>query len=379
MLKFILPLTLLACLECSAVEPAVMPAADDGVRVSVLGYHDLSENLPETAMRLRTAKFRTQMQSIRDLGIKVITMEQFTAWKKFGTPIPNRSIVITFDDGWKSVYTEAFPILKELGFPYTLFLYKDYVDGGGKALTTAMIQEMRAAGGLTIGSHSVTHPYPLTVKNFRKKGADAYDGFLRKEMGESKYFLESKFPWKINTYAYPGGFYTEEMLTLGSEFGYDFMFTVLPGKVKRSSPNETLPRNIILGNYDKLFEIATTFRDGPVAGTTEAGVAQVTPYPVSPAAGAVINSRLPEILVDLTQVPNLDAKTLTMKIGGLGEVPATFTPTTKKFSWTVNRALRQPACQVVVSWKDATGKAVDPPLRWSFQLDLDSAYLPDGD
>jgi peptidoglycan/xylan/chitin deacetylase (PgdA/CDA1 family) len=388
MLKFALLLTLLSCLHSTAVEPPAVaapaavpatevPLADDGIRVSVLGYHDLSENLPETAMRIRTAKFRKQMQAIRELGLKVITIEQFTAWKKNGTPIPNRCMLITFDDGWKSVYTEAFPVLRELGFPYTIFLYKDYVDGGGRALTTQMIQEMKAAGGLSIGSHSVTHPYPLTVKNSRKKGPNVFDAFLRKEMGESKYFLESKFPLKINSYAYPGGFFTEEMFKLGNEFGYDFMFTVVPGKVKRSLSNETLPRNIILGNYDKLFEIATTFREGPSATAAASGAPQVTPYPVTPAAGAVINSRLPEISADLSKVPNLDPKTLSMKIGGFGEVPAIFTATTKKFSWTVNRRLRQPTCQVIVSWKDTAGKPVELPLRWSFQLDLDSAYLPD--
>ncbi len=388
MLNFFLPFIVMTCSCAWALEPLAVavtapvptkdaPLSDDGVRISVLGYHDLSENLPETAMRIRTSKFRKQMQAIRQLGIKVITMEQFTAWKKNGTPIPSRAILITFDDGWKSVYTEAFPILKELGFPYTIFLYKDYVDGGGRALTTQMIQEMKAAGGLSVGSHSVTHPYPLTVKNSRKKGPNIYDAFLRKEMGESKYFLESKFPLKINSYAYPGGFFTEEMLKLGNEFGYDFMFTVVPGKVKRSLPNETLPRNIILGNYDKLFEIATTFREGPSATAAASGAPQVTPYPVTPAAGAVINSRLPEISADLSKVPNLDPKTLSMKIAGFGEVPAVFTATTKKFSWSVNRRLRQPTCQVIVSWKDTAGKPVELPLRWSFQLDLDSAYLPD--
>ncbi|MES2438651.1 MAG: polysaccharide deacetylase family protein [Verrucomicrobiota bacterium] len=395
MTKFALFFTFFASFSAWAQEspeppqpPVVAPAAedalipDDGIRVSIIGYHDLGENLPETAMRIRTSKFRKQMETIRQLGIKVITMEEFTAWKKGEKTIPDKSILITFDDGWKSVYTDAFPILKEFGFPYTVFLYKNYVDGGGKALTSAMIQEMMKAGGLSIGSHSVSHPYPLTVKNYRKKGGNAYDAYLRKEMGESKYFLESKFPVKINTYAYPGGFYTEEMLKLGTEFGYDHLFTVLPGKIKRSLPNETLPRYIILGNYDKIFEIATTFREGQSASeptaATDAPV-QKTPFPVIPDAGAIINSRLPEISADLSTVENLDPKTLSMKVSGLGEVPATFAADTRKFSWTVNRRLRQPSCQVSITWKDLTGKAPETPLRWSFKIDLESAYLPDGE
>ena len=386
--KSILLLAAFSCLAAVAQEPPVAspvidsPIPDGGIRVSILGYHDVGENLPETAMRIRTSKFRKQMEAIRQLGIKVISMEEFIAWKKNGTPIPQKSILITFDDGWKSTYTDAFPILREFGFPYTVFLYKNYVDGGGRALTTAMIEEMKAAGGLTIGSHSVSHPYPLTVKNFRKKGANVFDAYLRKEMGESKYFLESKFKMKVATYAYPGGFHTEEMLKLGGEFGYDSMFTVIPGKIKRSLPNEILPRYIILGNYDPIFEIATSFRDGQSpadAGTSPSNIIQTTPYPVVPEAGAIINSRLPEISADLSKVVDLNPKTLSMKIAGFGEVPATFATETRKFSWTVNRRLRQPTCQVIVTWKDAAGKTVETPLRWSFKIDLEAAYLPDSE
>ncbi len=354
---------------------------DDGIRVSILGYHELAEGTPETAMRIHTSKFRKQMETIRQLGLKVITMDEFTAWKDQGKEIPKKCVLLTFDDGWKSVYTDAYPILKEFGYPFTLYLYKNYIDGGGKALTTEMIREMLAHGA-TLGSHSVSHPYPITVKSYRKKGTTAYDAYLRKEMGESKRFIESKFPINVTSYAYPGGFFTEEMTQLGQEFGYKHLFTVLPGKIKRSLPNETLPRYIVLGNYDKIFELATTFREGQGNAEPEgelSGLAQKTPYPVSPEAGAIINSRLPQISADLSTLENFDPASLSMKVSGFGEVPATFTAETKKLSWLVNRRLRQPTCQVQISWKDSTGKAVENPLRWSFQLDRDAAYLPDGE
>ena len=369
--------------EAPVIPPVPETAEPDtGVRVSVLGYHDFSETQPETAMRIRTSKFRKQMETIRQLGITVISLEEFSAWKRGEKEIPAKSILITLDDGWKSVYTDAFPILKEFGYPYTLFLYKNYVDGGGKALTTPMIKEMIKAGA-TIGSHSISHPYPITVKSFRKKGPDAYDAYLRKEMGESKRFLESKFAVKITTYSYPGGFFTEEMLPLTKEFGYTHGFTVQPGKVKQSMPDEILPRYMILGNYDKIFEFATTFRESQnPAATPEgtiAGMIQTTPHPVSPEPGAIINSRLPEISADLSKLENFDPKSLVMKVSGFGEVPAVFAEDSKKLSWQVNRRLRQPTCQVSISWKDAAGKPAETPLRWSFQIDREAAYLPEGD
>ena len=153
-----------------AAEPLrALDVPDDGVRVAVLGYHDFSETERETAMRIRTSKFRKQMEAIRQLGLPVIPMADFIAWKEGTKEIPAKAVVITIDDGWISTYTQAYPILKEFGYPFTIYLYKNYVDGGGKALTTAMIKEMMKHGA-TIGSHSVTHPFPQAVKASRKRG-----------------------------------------------------------------------------------------------------------------------------------------------------------------------------------------------------------------
>ncbi len=359
-----------------AAPPSTIP--DDGSRVAVLGYHDFSETAKETAMRIHTSKFRKQMETIRQLGIPVISLQDFLAWKRGEKSIPEKSILLTFDDGWKSVYTDAFPILKEFGYPFTLYLYKEYIDSGGRSLSSPMVQEMIKSGA-TLGSHSVTHPYPHVFKSYQKKGPDAYDAFLRKEMGESKRFLEAQFGMKVTTYAYPGGYFTDDMLPLAKEFGYADLFTVIPGKVKRSTADITMPRYMILGNYDKVFELATTFREGGSSGVAGSltGTTQPTPYPVSPEPGSVINTRLPVISADLSKVANIDATKLVMKISGFGEVPANFDSKTGKYSWQINRRLRQPTCQVSVTWKDTAGKTPENPLRWSFQIDRSSAYLPD--
>jgi peptidoglycan/xylan/chitin deacetylase (PgdA/CDA1 family) len=356
--------------------------AGDDARVAVLGYHDFSATAPETAMRIRTSKFRMQMETIRRLGIAVISLNDFVAWKNGVGDIPEKSLLITMDDGWKSVYTEAFPILREFGYPFTIYLYRNYVDGGNKALTSAMIREMTASGA-TIGSHSVSHPYPATVKRHAQKGPQAYQAFLRREMGESKAFLESRFGVNVGTYAYPGGFHTDEMLVLGRELGYSHLFTVIPGKVNRTSPDETLPRYIILGNHDRIFDLAVTFRDPGAAPAVSDGLipslVQTTPHPVTPEPGAVINTRLPAISADLSKVAHIDPATLVMRVSGFGEVPAVFTPETGRFAWQVNRRLRHDSCTVSVSWKDTGGQPPQSSLDWSFRIDRSSAYLPDGE
>ncbi|MGB6219985.1 polysaccharide deacetylase family protein [Haloferula sp.] len=368
---------ILRILSILLVLPVLMAsAADESVRVSVLGYHDFSESDDETEMKIRTSKFRRQMEAIRDLGLNVISMEDFQAWKRGERSVPDKSIMITIDDGWKSVYDEAFPILKELGYPFTIFLYKSYVDGGGRALTTPMIKEMMEHGA-TIGSHSVSHPYPATVKKHRKEGPDAYDQFLRNEMGESKRFLESKFGKAVTSYAYPGGFQTQEMFTLGDEFGYGHLFTVLPGKVRRDTPDHSLPRYIILGTHDHIFELATAFNDtpgNPSRGSSD--LVQTTPFPVQPEPGRMIDQRLPLISADLSDAGPIDPESVVMSVGGFGQVPATFDEETGTVSWQVNRHLRSPGLQVRISWKDPEGKAPEVPLRWNFNIDQEAAYVP---
>ena len=356
-------------------EPAT-PSTPSSSRVSVLGYHDFSATLPETEMRIRTAKFRWQMQALRDRGITVISLADFIAWKKNdgSKTLPENCALITIDDGWLSVYTDAFPILREFNYPFTMYLYKNYVDRGGKSLSAAMIREM-IANGATIGSHSVSHPYPKEVKKNQRKGPEAYRAFLQKELGDSKQFLESKFEQTIETYVYPGGFFTPEMFPIARELGYSHLFTVLPGKVNLTTPDDTLPRYIILGTHDHIFELATNF--GSAAATPEAYAAtEVIPtaQPVKPEPGASINDRMPLISADLSKVVDLDPSSLVMRIAGLGEVPANFDAQTGMFSWKVNRPLRQPVCPVSITWKNRSGKTSEPALEWWFRIDQAASY-----
>ncbi len=372
-----LALTAAAFCQVAPVETPEPAPPDDGVRVAVLGYHEFSESEPETEMRIRTAKFRQQLETIRELGLPVIPMSDFIAWKNGEKTIPAKSVVITIDDGWKSVYTDAYPILKEFGYPFTIYLYQNYVDGGSKALTTAMVKEM-IKNGATIGCHSASHPYPQTVKKYISRGEKEYDQFLDVEMSDSKRFLEQKFKKTVTTYAYPGGFFTDEMLRKAEHVGYSHLFTVQPGKVKRDSPDNILPRYIILGNYDKIFELAINFRDAAAdsaAGMVE-GAAKPLEFPVNPQPGAIVNSRLPNIEVDLSTATNIDPKTLKMQVAGFGEVPANYASAGKLFSWQVNRRLRNKTCNVIVTWRDLEGNPASKPLEWTFQIDRDAAYLP---
>ncbi|MEO1857003.1 MAG: polysaccharide deacetylase family protein [Rubritalea sp.] len=355
--------------------PTLVKSTDDHSLVTVLGYHDFTSTGEATAMKLPTDAFRKQLQALKDLKLKILTLEEFLAWKTGNLKLPERSVLITIDDGWKTVYDHAYPILKEFEFPFTLFIYKNYVDGGGKALTTAMVEEMKA-NGASVGSHSVSHPYPSTIRKKIQLGPEKYADFINIELGDSKQFLEEKFGEAITTYAYPGGFHTPEMFDVAKKEGYECLFTVHPGKVSKKSPNMTLPRYIILGTHDSVFENATRF---PATATSTASLGafiQNIPHPVTPAAGSTIGNRLPIISADLSGIEQLDPTSLVMRVAGFGKVPATFDPESKKFSWKVNRRLRKPTCDITVSWKLLEAEKYEKPMSWTFIVNRREAYLP---
>lgn len=346
---------------------------DDGTRVSVLGYHEFSASLAPSQMRIRTSTFRKQMESLKSLRLPVISLNDFLAWKRGTKFIAPRSVMITIDDGWKSVYTDAFPILKEFNFPFTVYLYKNYVDGGGRALTTSMIREMQQHG-CTIGSHSVSHPFPGTVKYHARKGETAYLTFLQKEFGESKRFLEERFGQKVTTYAYPGGYFNEAMYPVAAEYDYGYLFTVLPGKIRRGLDNRRLPRYIIHGNSDLHFEQATTFKALRGAEALTGAVVQTTPHPVQPEPGSRIESRLPAINVDLSGVESLDPDSIVMRVSGFGKVDHHYDPDSSQLKWTVNRRLRHRVCEVNVQWRLEGRTKYESPMRWSFLIEREAAY-----
>ena len=348
---------------------------EDDTRVTVLGYHDFSATKEATEMLMPTGKFRRQMQAIKDLGLNVISLEDFTAWKRGEKNIEDRSVLITIDDGWKSVYTDAFPILKEMGFPFTVFLYTNYIDGGQNALTTAMIREMQKHG-CSIGSHSISHPYPATVKEKRAKGESTFLKYLREEMGQSRKKLEQKFGGNISCYAYPGGFVTGEMLPIASELGYECLFTVLPGKTTRQTSSYTIPRYIILGTHDYIFRNATSFKATRTAAATAGAIVQSTPHPVIPEPGSIISTRLPTISADLSKVDNIDPDSIVMRVEGFGKVPATYDTATQTAKWKVSRRLRSRTCEVTLQWRCLEHDEYEKPMTWIFLVNREAAYQP---
>src|SRR6202790_154519 len=122
--------------------PTPAPAVDRSAKVIVFCYHRFEDN-PRDSLAIAPAEFHDQMKQLKDDGIAVIPMKDFLAWRRGEKSIPSKSAVITIDDGYVSGFSVAWPILKEFGYPFTMFIYTNYVNVGGKWILWSRLKKRR--------------------------------------------------------------------------------------------------------------------------------------------------------------------------------------------------------------------------------------------
>lgn len=157
----------------------------------ILLYHHIQVPDVPNEYFVAPKDFRAQMQALKDWGYTPIPISLLVKAINFGAPLPDRPVVITFDDGDITVYTTAFPIMKEFGFVGVNYIVADRLAVDGY-MNTAQIKETIAAGW-EVGSHSMTHTDLTTSPN------------LDWEISQSKADLESALGVKVRTFAYPFG------------------------------------------------------------------------------------------------------------------------------------------------------------------------------
>ncbi len=214
--------------------------------VPVLTYHKLSPSAADR-MTVRERDFEQQMRYLKEHGYRVISLDEFADFLEFREPIPPKSVVITFDDGWRSTYDIAFPILKRYGFPATLFVYTDLISGSGQTLSWDQVRDL-SRNGFDIQAHSRTHRYLDRLEE--GESFPHYFESVRNELEESGRILERQLGRKVKYLAYPYGETNPIVVALSREAGYRMAFTVQRSSVPFFCPPYRLGRAMIYGTYD---------------------------------------------------------------------------------------------------------------------------------
>jgi peptidoglycan/xylan/chitin deacetylase (PgdA/CDA1 family) len=204
------------------------PVDEDGYQVvPILCYHQFGPgNRARNKMEVSAANFDRQMAYLRDNGYSVITLADLHAYLAGEKMLPPKAVVITIDDGYRSVYDVAFPILKKYGFKATLYTYTDFI-GGGMALTWEQMREMEASGYIAVESHSKTHT-SMSLNPGESQGV-AYHARVQKEVVTPEGVIGEKLGKKVQDFAYPYGDTSPTVLSIMEERGYRTAATVQRG------------------------------------------------------------------------------------------------------------------------------------------------------
>lgn len=347
------------------------PAVDQHAQVIIFGYHRFVQNVRRPDTEITPALFEQQMQELKNKNISVIPMQDFLAWRRGEKAIPAKSAIITFDDGWKSQYEVAWPILKKFNYPVTLFIYTEGIRpghfSGGESMGWEHLAEMRDAG-VDIQGHTATHsdlrrPYDKVAK--KKLSPEEYEEWLQKELAGSKQMIEQKLGVKVNCLAVPYGFHNDHVRDVTIKAGYEAMFTVYGQPITMHTPLNSVGRYLMENNKPK------TFNDALAAiATTAVGpaVSEVAPsnLQTQPADGETIKNPLPLIKANISSLGAIDPGTVEMRVSGLGKVDASFDPNSTTVAYQVTQRLKDKTVTVIVSAKSG-GKKVE--THWSFKID----------
>lgn len=188
--------------------------------VPILMYHSICDTNRENCRLIVIPHyFEKQMKFLHDNNYNVVYVYEIAEMIKRGEKIPHKTVAITFDDGLKDNYTQAYPILKKYNLPATMHVITDLVDNHDSYLTWEQIKEM-SENGIDIGTHTVHHKWLGDIEDQEE---------LRGEILGSKLEVEKHIDVPVKTFCYPGGSFNEKAKQIVKESGYRCAVITSPG------------------------------------------------------------------------------------------------------------------------------------------------------
>jgi peptidoglycan/xylan/chitin deacetylase (PgdA/CDA1 family) len=189
--------------------------------VPILTYHNLAEQA-KGRLVLAASSFREQMRYLKTNGYRVVSLADFIEFIRLNRQLPQRAVVLTFDDGYRAFKDYAYPVLKELGFTATLFVYTDWVGAGRGALSWSDLREL-SADGFDVEAHTKTH---ADLRRATGETEAQYARRMQAELEKPQELFSKNLGHRSQILAYPYGRWEEGLLPKVKEHGYIAAFSV---------------------------------------------------------------------------------------------------------------------------------------------------------
>lgn len=206
------------------------------LRLPILVYHYVENVTDERdtlrqSMATRPSFFEEQLRYLKNNDYTAVTLDDLQQALNGQTRLSEKSIILTFDDGYRDFYTDAYPLLKKYQTKAINYIIVNHIGRSGN-LTEEMIREMLGSGLVTIGCHTLDHVYLPKEKL----------GEARRQIFECKKQLEERFGVKVNHFAYPGGYYNSAVVEMVKEAGFWTAAGTVPGVIHSPDNIYTLKR-----------------------------------------------------------------------------------------------------------------------------------------
>ncbi len=232
--------------------------------VPVLSYHNFTSGISHSKLTVSAEDFDAQMGYLQDHGFHVLSLDELLEYLRFGQ-IPQKSVLVTMDDGWISCYNVAYPILKKYGFNAVLFIPTNYIKPrSSRTLSWDQIREMVNDSTIDIQCHSKSHK-DLNAMQHGESFA-TYLESVKNELVISKKIILEELGKQANALAYPYGNTNPVVMEILKQNGYTSAFTVKRAGNPFYMHNLRLRRSMIYGTFplERFAENLEIYQDYPL-------------------------------------------------------------------------------------------------------------------
>ena len=223
-----------------------LEAAQDHL-VAIQYHHFSDETPPSTSVTKK--QFRQHIEFLKAGNYPIVDFEKSLKDIQAGRSLPDKAVAITIDDAYASVYDQAFPIFRQLQWPFIIFVATESIDQGHRAFVSwDQLREM-VKHGASVGLHSHTHPYLVREKS--EQSYQKWKKWVKEEITVSQQRIRQALGIEARLFAYPYGEYDPDIEEIIDELGL-IGVGQHSGVIWSGSDFQALPRFPVSGSYAEM-------------------------------------------------------------------------------------------------------------------------------